>query len=381
MVAKADFRMNQTYTAYSAAYAQTTPSSLGQASRPPSSMPSSSSIPLPNLRGFGEDPTVAQSSDPPLSMGGMEPALPTADSDSALGADSNTSEDTIFRRDSTNRHEAAQEAYKKGREVIAHIKKKTDYAEDAMQIIQRLQMAADRRLKRSYVSGQAARDYYESAPTIKVGIVFLPGVDRPTVTQLEQDMLMADYKADQMNAEWRVNTAGQLLLDFEVTKDLRVIASDSTPTVLENSRRRKDSLLTSLIPGQKIEAVVVAGKERHPTVNIDSEQVTLVPDLRYYAGQFDLESTLIEVDETSIVNLLVNFQIIIETKNAAHGLDETRNLLEAMMEDVRRLCNRSAILFRMSTRMKIITGKDIRYGVSAFAPAFHISSTNLRSMY
>jgi hypothetical protein len=118
---------------------------------------------------------------------------------------------------------------------------------------------------------------------------------------------MADYKADQMNAEWRVNTAEQLLLDFEVTKDLRVIASDSTPAVLENSRRRRDSVLLSFIPGQKTKAVTIAGKKRRPTVNTDSEQVTLVPDLLYYAEQFDLDSTLIEVDWTSIVSFLVNF--------------------------------------------------------------------------
>lgn len=33
-------------------------------------------------------------------------------------------------------------------------------------------------------------------------------------------------------------------------------------------------------------------------------------------------------------------------------------------QDFDRLCNRSAILFRMATRTKIITSKDIRYGVN-----------------
>jgi hypothetical protein len=110
-------------------------------------------------------------------MGGIEPALPSVDSDSALGADSNNSDNTIIRSSSSDRHQAARETYKKGCEVIAYIKKKSEYAEDASQIIQRLQLAADRRLKRSYVSGQPARNYYESAATIKVGILFLPSVD------------------------------------------------------------------------------------------------------------------------------------------------------------------------------------------------------------
>jgi hypothetical protein len=116
--------------------------------------------------------------------------------------------------------------------------------------------------------------------------------------------------------------------------------------------------------GQRTEALVVAGKEKLPTVNIDSEKVTLVNDLRRYDKQFDLESTLIEVDYSSMARLLVNFQLIIQNRNAAQDLDETRNLLENMMEDIRRLCNRSAILFRVSTRTKIITSKNIRYGVN-----------------
>lgn len=219
---------------------------------------------------------------------------------------------------------------------MSYIKEKSSYAEDASQIITRLQMAADRRLKRSYVSGRPTRDYYESAPVIKVGMVFLPGVDRPTVTQLEQEMLMADYKPDQLSAVWRVNTAGHLLFDFEVTKDLRVIAKDLTPEVLEHSRRREERSLPSFFPGQRTEALIVAGRERLPTVNIDSEHVTLVHDLRCYAGQFDIESTLVEVDYSSMASLLVNFQLIIQSRNAAQDLDETRNLLEAMMEDVRR---------------------------------------------
>ncbi|ORY07296.1 hypothetical protein BCR34DRAFT_603955 [Clohesyomyces aquaticus] len=240
--------------------------------------------------------------------------------------------------------------YKKGMEVISYIKEKGRYTEDAAQIIQRLQMAADQKLKRTYISGIPAQDNYEAAPVIKVGIVFLPGVDRPTVTQQEQDMLMGDYKPDQMTSEWRV--------------DLRVLSRDTTPQVLQNARSRRDSMLPSFLPGQKTEAIVIAGRERRPVVNIDSDQVTLVEDLRYHQNQFDLESTLIEVDSTSMVSLLVNFQLIIQNRNAAHDLDETRKLLEAMMEDVRRLCTRSAVLFRMSTRVKIITSKNIRYGVN-----------------
>ncbi|KAF2676644.1 hypothetical protein K458DRAFT_424613 [Lentithecium fluviatile CBS 122367] len=342
---------------------QREPDSKVSFSRAPSRPPPP--VPLPNLNGFSsESNDEARSEAPPLSMGGMERALPTESESLPDGNSSSVSDDYTTVGGNADRHGDAKERFKKGLEVIAYIKEKSSYAEDASQIIMRLHVAADRRLKRSYVSGRPARDYYESAPVIKVGIVFLPGVDKPTVTQLEQEMLMADYKPDQLSAVWRVNTAGHLLFDFEVTKDLRVVAKDLTPDVLENSRRREERSLSSFIPGQQTGTLTVASKERLPTVNIDSEHVTLVHDLRYYAGQFDLESTLIEVDYSSMARLLVNFQLIIQNRNAAQDLDETRNLLEDMMEDVRRLCNRSAILFRMSTRMKIISSKDIRYGVN-----------------
>jgi hypothetical protein len=322
-------------------------------------------VPLPNLNGFSRGPGEdTRSEAPPLSMGGMERAVPTESESMADGNSSSVSDDYTTVSGSADRQGDAKERFKKGLEVIAFIKEKSSYAEDASEIMSRLHVAADRRVKRSYVSGRPARDHYESAPVIKVGIVFLPGVDRPTVTQLEQEMLMADYKPDQLNAVWRVNTAGHLLFDFEVTKDLRVVAKDLTPDVLENLKRREERSRPSFMPGQRTEALVVAGRERHPTVNIDSQHVTLVHDLRYYVGQFDIESTLIEVDYSSMVRLLVGFQHIIQKRNAAQDLDETRKLLEDMMEDVRRLCNRSAILFRMSTRTKIITSKDIRYGVN-----------------
>ena len=45
------------------------------------------------------------------------------------------------------------------------------------------------------------------------------------------------------------------------------------------------------------------------------------------------------------------------------NFDETRNLLDMMIEDARRLCVRSPVLFRMSTRTRIINSKETRYGV------------------
>ena len=43
--------------------------------------------------------------------------------------------------------------------------------------------------------------------------------------------------------------------------------------------------------------------------------------------------------------------------------EETTTLLETMIEDARRLCIRSPILFRISTRVSIINSENTRYGI------------------
>ena len=46
------------------------------------------------------------------------------------------------------------------------------------------------------------------------------------------------------------------------------------------------------------------------------------------------------------------------------SFEETKTLIETLVENTRRLCVRSPILFRMSTRSRIINSTDIRYGVN-----------------
>ena len=168
-------------------------------SRPPPGIPSvppvppkrsPPRVPQSELKGFEDDFADGKNEGPPLSMNGLESGLPT-DLES-LGPESSISDDNTVASSSSHRHSDAKERYKKGLEVISYIKEKSAYDEDDSAIILRLQMAADRKLRRSYVRGRPVIDYYESAPIIKVGIVFLPGVDRPSVTQVEQEMLMAE---------------------------------------------------------------------------------------------------------------------------------------------------------------------------------------------
>jgi hypothetical protein len=151
---------------------------------------------------------------------------------------------------------------------------------------------------------------------------------------------------------WRVNTAGHLLNDFEVLNDLSYVTIDRTAAIAQKARERLNRQFPSPFPSPSSYAVVVRNRE-FDAVTIDSEQVTIVSDLRSHAGEFDLESTLIEVDGPSLLSLMVGYKTLIQRRDPASNLDETKTLLETMMEAVRRLCHRSPILFRMSTRDKV----------------------------
>jgi hypothetical protein len=90
-------------------------------------------------------------------------------------------------------------------------------------------------------------------------------------------------------------------------------------------------------------------------VTIDSKHVKIVNDLSY--GEWDHEATLIEVDSSALLNLIVNWRYLIQRGSPDMPFDETRILLNGMIEDARRLCIRSSILFRMSTCAHIIKSK------------------------
>jgi hypothetical protein len=312
-------------------------------------------------RYYSRPPDETPSSVPPLSMNGLE-HVPSSES---VGEDGSVSDDRTIMSVKSDRNGDVQATYAKSMEIIQRIKEQSQLVEDVSQMMQRLEMAADRNFKRTYIRATPAKDLFEHAPIIKVGIVFLPGVDRPTVTKLEQALLMVDNQPDQMSASWRVNTAGHLLLDFEVCEDLSVRFNDLTSDVLQRSKqRREQTALFHPIQGGNVTEAIVIRDTKHPAVNIDSESVTLVHDLRNHSGKFDLEATLIEVDSSSMMSLIVGFRLIIQNRDPNQNLEETRKLLEEMMERIRRLCQRSAILFRMSTRVKIIHSKNTRYGVN-----------------
>ncbi|KAI1255713.1 hypothetical protein MGN70_002452 [Eutypa lata] len=94
------------------------------------------------------------------------------------------------------------------------------------------------------------------------------------------------------------------------------------------------------------------------------ELVILVHNLHEHAGKFDIESTLVEVDGPSLMKLIVCYKCLTERVGQSPNFEETGDILETMIEDARRLCSRSPILFRMSTRNRIIRSKNTRYGTN-----------------
>ena len=231
--------------------------------------------------------------------------------------------------------------------------------EETELMIKRLEKKADTRTGRTYIAGVATGELNHNAPVLRVGLVFMPGADKTQVTRFEQTAMQTSAP-DQKNAIWRLNTAGALLKNFEVTADLSLTEIDQTTTLYKRARtrlRRKDSSIQS--PQQLNQLSLRDNKD--DVVTIDSAHVEIVEDLR--GGGWDLEATLIEVDGTSLLSLITNCRHLDSREGPHMSFDETRNLLDMMIEDARRLCVRSPVLFRMSTRTRIINSTNTRYGI------------------
>lgn len=155
------------------------------------------------------------------------------------------------------------------------------------------------------------------------------------------------------DAAWRVGTAGGLLSNTTVSSDLTLVIQDVTPNVVANTSRRYNA--PTMNGGRSASFAKDA-------VTIKSENVYVVHDL-IGRKDFDLSATLIEVDISSLWSLLTDYKRIVLNNGPQTTPEKTTELLDQMIEAARRFCVRSPILFRMSTRPKIINSNDTRYGV------------------
>jgi hypothetical protein len=270
----------------------------------------------------------------------------------------------VRRGTATHRDQGALQARNRVWEDIAN---KLLPPEESELMVKFLEKQPDETTKRTYLEGVPQPEVDESAPVPWVGLTFLPGADKPQVTRLEQTN-MAGREPDQKDAMWRVNTAASLLLSFEVSTDLSIVQrynADDVQALLNRTKKplplgRHDSRLQSN-RSTNITALVPKVRGRDP-ITIDSDLVKIVNNLHEH--QWDLQSTLIEVDGSSLLNLIVNYKHLISRGGPDMSFDETKTLLDTMIEDARRLCVRSPVLFRMSTRAHIINSKNTRYGIS-----------------
>ena len=226
--------------------------------------------------------------------------------------------------------------------------------EETALMIRRFQKSTDVHFSRTYQMGTAVRASLAGAHMPQVGLLLLPGADLPEVNRLEQNGMVTQLP-DQRDAIWRVNTTGRLLNEVSVARDLSLVSQDITSNVASNAHKRMER------NGQ------VTRRSHHPfrrdAVIIDSDNVEVVNDFGVTSKELDLCATLIEVNVSSLSSLMLDYRYIVANSGDQMTYDMTKKLLDRMIEAARRFCVRSPILFRMSTRTRIINSNNTRYGV------------------
>ncbi|KAI9775615.1 MAG: hypothetical protein M1839_001016 [Geoglossum umbratile] len=218
----------------------------------------------------------------------------------------------------------------------------------------------DEGVRMTFINGHRAAEVSESAPVAKVGITFMAGADEPQVNRMEETG-MGGRGPDQKDSKWRVHTAGSLLSRFKVDTDLSIVQTDQTAAVAAKARARARRYSAGAPSNSTSPTALSRIGRDDSSVTIDSADVHIVDNLSQ--EEWDIESTLIEVDGSSLMSLIFNYRDLIYRNGPALTHGRTMSLLETMIEDARRLCARSPILFRMSIRRHIMKSTDTRYGI------------------
>jgi hypothetical protein len=163
-------------------------------------------------------------------------------------------------------------------------------------------------VRASFYDGISMQTAVDNAIEPIVGITFMAGADTPQVNLMEQ-IGMTQAEPDQKDATWRVNTAGALLRNFEVDRDMTVIQTDNTAAVIAKARQRRVSTDGPFYERTNPNTALTARGREDRTVTINSDNVKIVNDLNQ--GKWDLQSTLIEVDQSSLVRLMFNYRHLI----------------------------------------------------------------------
>lgn len=257
--------------------------------------------------------------------------------------------------------------------------------------------SVDTPVKQTYHRGILQPQFDPSAPTIRIGIIFLEGANKPAVAMAELKRAGMNEEAGkeptQKSPEWRVATAATLLRRFEMDEDLKILRQDDSLRIIKankimGSQRKRLSIsdqgelplpqisnsfrhayltigssrpLRRRPTGDHIQALIKRDIQDH-LLNINSEYIEIIHKDPVVASSYDIISTLIEVDMQSIISLLANFRNVISSNGDVSSKKITK-ILHTMINDARRLCTRSPTLFRLATRVTIARSRDTRYGV------------------
>ena len=176
-------------------------------------------------------------------------------------------------------------------------------------------------LRASFKDGIRLAEVVDEAIRPKIGITFLAGADTPQVNQMEQ-IQMSKHEPDQKDASWRVNTAGALLKNFDVDKSMSIIFTDNTPVVVASARQRMNATGPFTDPNSpSSQRAVAVRRSQDRIVTIDSDNVKIVNKLT--SEKWDLEGLLIEVDQSSLMAVLLNYRQIIHRSGSDLSCSET----------------------------------------------------------
>jgi hypothetical protein len=240
--------------------------------------------------------------------------------------------------------------------------------------LKQLMVDPDDEVKYTYRKGKL-EDFYDKAPSIHVAIHYVPGADRAQVNMMENAELNKDARVEKSN-EWKVLTAGNMLLELEVQRDLGIREFDQTAELIAKHKARHRGYTPSTAVADGIQKMSLTRPSEEDTVNISSKDVTIVNAFSK-APDVDLECTCIEIDGASLLNLIYNFRNLIKTQGQHANISsaETVRILEFMIEDARRLLVRSPILNRIAPRVLIQKSLNTRYGFDT-GKMFHTFTTS-----
>ena len=182
------------------------------------------------------------------------------------------------------------------------------YAFDGLDLlVSTFEKTVDGSVKATFRDGRRLPMVDDNAVKPKVGLTFLPGADTPQVNQ-QEELAMTQATPDQKDSAWRVTTAGALLFNTTVHKDMTISFFDNTAAVVSATRKRMSGDGPFTDPNTSPKALALR-RATDRVVTIDSDNVKIVSDL--HSEKWDLEAVLVEVDQASLMDLISNYQRVI----------------------------------------------------------------------